>query len=178
MSPATEEIKTKHLSTYLNDHLAGSVAALELLEHLAKNYPDSSLESFFAELHADISADQDVLRDLLNTFGEKESTIRKAGAWLAEKLGRAKLNLDEHQVTGVGVLEALEGLVLGITGKGLLWRALSAASQTMPQLKGPDYAELEQRAVAQRNRVEEKRIAAARNAFREQPDATAAKRKL
>jgi hypothetical protein len=160
-------VSVNELSTYLNDHLAGSVAALELVEYLSKNYPDSTLETFFAELHADISADQDVLRDLLNTFGAKESAVRKAGAWIAEKFGRAKLNLDEHQVTGVGLLEALEGLVLGITGKGLLWRALAAASQTMPQLKGPDYAELEQRAVAQRNRVEEKRLAAARTAFRD-----------
>jgi hypothetical protein len=160
-------VSVTELSTYLNDHLAGSVAALELVEYLSKNYPDTTLETFFAELLADICADQDVLRDLLNTFGAKESAVRKAGAWIAEKFGRAKLNLDEHQVTGVGLLEALEGLVLGITGKGLLWRALAAASQTMPQLKGPDYTELEQRAVAQRNRVEEKRLAAARTAFRD-----------
>jgi hypothetical protein len=162
-----QTVSVNELSKYLNDHLAGSVAALELVEYLSKNYPDTTLETFFAELHADISADQDVLRDLLNTFGAKESSVRKAGAWIAEKFGRAKLNLDEHQVKGVGLLEALEGLVLGITGKGLLWRALSAASQVMPQLKGPDYAELEQRAVAQRNRVEEKRLAAARTAFRD-----------
>jgi hypothetical protein len=163
----TANISVKELGTYLNDHLAGSTAALELVEYLAKNYPDSTLETFFAELHADISADRDLLRDLLHTFGAKESVVRKAGAWIAEKFGQAKLNLDEHQIAGIGLLEALEGLVLGITGKGLLWRALSAASQTFPQLRGPDYGELEQRAVAQRNRVEEKRIAAAREAFRE-----------
>jgi hypothetical protein len=164
---ATATVSSKHLGTYLNDHLAGSVAALELLEHLAKKYPDTHMETFFAELHADISADQDVLRDLLRTFEEKESTVRKAGAWLLEKLGRAKLNLAEHETSGASLLEALEGLVLGITGKGLLWRALSVAAQTSPQLQGLDYAELEQRAVAQRNRVEEKRLAAARKAFRE-----------
>jgi hypothetical protein len=164
---ATAPVSTKHLSTYLNDHLAGSVIALELIEHIAKKFPDSDLETFFAELHADISADQDVLRDLLNTFGESESTVRKAGAWLVEKLGRVKLGLTENEVSGAGLLEALEGLVLGITGKGLLWRALAAASQTSPQLKGPNYAELEQRAVEQRNRVEEKRLAAARKAFRD-----------
>ena len=167
MSTTTAAVSTKELSTYLNDHLAGSVAALELIDYLAKNFRDSSLETFLAELHADIVADQDVLRDLLNIFEAKESAVRKAGAWIAEKFGRAKLNLDEHEVRGAGLLEALEGLVLGITGKGLLWRALAAASQTIPQLKGPDYAELEQRAVAQRNRVEEKRLAAAREAFRE-----------
>lgn len=156
----------KKLGTYLNDHLAGSVMALEMIEHLTKKFPGSPLENFFIELHAEVTADQNVLRDLIDTFGEKESTVRKAGAWLVEKLGRAKLALSEHEVGGTGLLEALDGLVLGITGKGLLWRALSAASQLTPQLKGPDYAALEQRAVDQRNRVEEKRLTAAREAFR------------
>ena len=167
----TGDVSAKHLGIYLNDHLAGSVAALELIEYLSKNYPDTTLETFFADLHADISADQDVLRDLLRTFEEGESAVRKAGAWLAEKLGRAKFGLSEHQVSGTGLLEALEGLALGITGKQLLWRALQSASDTTPQLRGLDYAHLEQRAREQRDRVEEKRLAAARDAFRSAPNA-------
>ena len=162
----TPDLSTKHLGTYLNDHLAGSVAALELIEYLSKNYPDTKLETFFADLHVDISADQEVLRDLLRTFEKGESTVRKAGAWIAEKLGRAKLGISEMEVRGTGLLEALEGLVLGITGKQLLWRTLGAASETMPQLKGLDYAHLEQRAREQRDRVEEKRLEAAREAFK------------
>lgn len=166
MNATQPSISTEHLGTYLNDHLAGSVAALELIEHLAKKYPDSTLESFFAELHADISTDQDVLRDFLNTFETKESTVRKAGAWLAEKMGQAKFGLKEHEVSGTGLLEALEGLVMGITGKQLLWRALASASEVMPPLRGPDYARLEQRAQEQRDRVEQKQLAAAREAFK------------
>jgi hypothetical protein len=160
------KLDVAQLSVYLNDHLAGSVAALELLEHVGKNYPDTGLEEFCAEMHAEISADQDVLRDLLHTFDEKESAVRKAGAWLAEKLGRVKLGLSENEVTGTGLLEALEGLTLGVTGKQLLWRALAAASESLPQLRGPDYAMLEQRAIEQRDRVDAKRLAAAREAFR------------
>ena len=160
------ELNVEHLSTYLNDHLAGSVAALELIEHLAKNYPDSPLESFLAELHADVAADQDVLRDLLRTFDVKESAVRKAGAWITEKFGQAKLGLSKHEVSGAGLLEALEGLALGISGKQLLWRSLAAAAESLPQLAGPDYARLEQKAMEQRDRVEEKRLAAARQAFR------------
>ena len=166
MTEATSALNVDHLSTYLNDHLAGSVAALELIEHLADKYPDTTLESFFADLHADISADQDVLRDFLNTFGAKESSVRKAGAWLAEKVGRAKFGVAENDVSGTGLLEALEGLAMGITGKQLLWRALASASEVMPQLRGPDYVRLEQRAMEQRDRVDQKRLAAAREAFK------------
>ncbi|CAN5739194.1 hypothetical protein BH20VER1_BH20VER1_06370 [soil metagenome] len=107
-----------------------------------------------------------VLRDLLHTFEAKESTVRKAGAWVAEKIGQVKFGLSENKVRGTGLLEALEGLVMGITGKQLLWRGLASASEVMPQLKGLDYPRLEERAREQRERVEEKRIAAAREAFK------------
>jgi hypothetical protein len=153
------------LHTYLNDHLAGSVAALELIEHLTKKFPGTELESFLADLYAHIEADQQVLRDLLNAFEQNESAFKKAGAWIAEKFGRTKFDIDKDDVSGVGLLEALEGLVLGITGKQLLWRSLATASEVWSQLRGPDYADLERRAAEQRDRVEEKRIAAAREAF-------------
>jgi hypothetical protein len=154
------------LHTYLNDHLAGSVAALELIKHLTTKFPGTELESFLADLYKHIEADQQVLRDLLEAFEKGESTVRKAGAWIAEKFGQAKFGLEKHDVSGIGLLEALEGLVLGISGKQLLWRSLATASQVWPQLRGLDYPTLERRAAEQRDRVEEKRIAAAREAFR------------
>ncbi|MDQ6809882.1 MAG: hypothetical protein M3Z64_10755 [Verrucomicrobiota bacterium] len=152
------------LDTYLNDHLAGAVAALELIEHLAKQSPGSNLKSFLAELHVEVMADQDLLRDLMKSFAMKESVVRKAGAWIAEKFGQAKLG-KENDGDGVGLLQGLEGLVLGITGKQLLWRALQSASGTVPQLQGADYPELERRATEQRDRVEQHRLIAARAAF-------------
>jgi len=42
------------LSDYLNDHLAGSVAALELLDRLVETYAGKPLERFFRELRDDI----------------------------------------------------------------------------------------------------------------------------
>ena len=36
----------EHLATYLNDHLAGSVAAIELLEHLQAAYGAMSWSIF------------------------------------------------------------------------------------------------------------------------------------
>ena len=163
---ASDRDNAELLHTYLNDHLAGSVAALELIEHLTKKFAGGELESFLADLYAHIEADQQVLRDLLSAFEQSESAIRKAGAWIAEKFARPKFGIEQDDVSGVGLLEALEGLVLGITGKQLLWRALATAAEVWPQLRGPDYADLERRAAEQRDRVEEKRIAAARAAFR------------
>lgn len=161
---STADASTNHLSTYLNDHLAGSVGALELVEHLTKNHAGTPLEDFFANLHKEISADQDVLRDVLNTLDMNESSVRKAGAWMAEKLGRLKLG-PHGDASGVGFLQSLEGLVIGITGKQLLWRALAAAAERTPRLALADYAQLERRALEQRERVEAKRLEVARQAF-------------
>ena len=45
----------KHIAIYLNDHLAGSVAALEILEQLKTEHTGTPLQQFLAELRADTS---------------------------------------------------------------------------------------------------------------------------
>jgi hypothetical protein len=63
----------------------------------------------------------------------------------------------------LGLLLALETLVIGITGKKLLWRALAAAD--LPQLQEFDFAKLTRRAEEQIDRVEAERIRAAQQAL-------------
>ena len=153
------------LTNYLNDHLAGSVGALELLDRLIDTYREKPLEHFFRNLREDIQHDQEQLKGLMQKLGADESAVRKAGAWLVEKLSRAKIGLSEEPEGEVGLLLALEALVLGITGKRSLWRALQSASRTVPQLARMDYAALEEGAIEQCERVEAKRLEAARTAF-------------
>ncbi len=154
------------LSSYLNDHLAGSVGALELLDRLIDIYQTKPLERFFRDLRNEIDADQEILKELIAKLGEKESAVRKAGAWIVEKLSRAKIQLSETREGEMGLFLALEGLALGINGKQSLWRALATASETAPPLRGPDYATLEKRAVEQHDRVEATRLEIALKVFR------------
>ena len=120
----------EELTTYLNDHLAGSVGALELLDRLIEVHQDKPIGKFFEGLRAEIQADQDELKALLGKLKVEESTVRKAGAWIAEKLSRSKIELDgDPAEASAGLFLALEALVLGITGKRSLWRALQAASR-------------------------------------------------
>jgi hypothetical protein len=160
-----ERATMKELTKYLNDHLAGSVGALELLDRLIDTYRARPLEKFFEGLRDDVRYDQEQLQELMQKLGAEESTVRKAGAWVVEKLSRAKIELSEEAEGEVGLLLALEALVLGITGKRSLWRALQSASRTLPQLARLDYAGLEKRAIEQCERVEAKRLEAARTAF-------------
>jgi hypothetical protein len=155
----------EELPSYLKDHLAGSVGALELLDHLIETYKGEPLEEFFQNLRDEIDADQETLQDLIEELGEKESAVRKAGAWVAEKLSRAKIRLSASEKNQLGLLRALEGLVLGITGKRALWAALAVAADAVPQLRELDYARLQKRAAEQCYRVEVKRLEVAREVF-------------
>jgi len=152
------------LISYLNDHIAGSVAALELLDHLIarRAAPDREL---LAELRRQIQEDQQVLMQLLQDLGGKESAVRKAAAWLTEKLGQAKLLIDDSGSGELRTLEALETLALGIQGKLSLWRALAAVHDLIPQLASLDHARLQSRALEQFDQVDRLRLHAARRAL-------------
>ncbi len=154
----------KDLATYLRNHLAGATAAIELLEHLEEKYEGEELGKFFAKLNQEVTADRDVLRRLLDRFS-RESPVRNAIGWLGEKFGRAKIKVAGENPGQLGLLEAFEVLVLGITGKQLLWRALHASLGESPLLKGFNLAELEQRAIDQSEQVEGHRLEAARAVF-------------
>ncbi len=69
-------------------------------------------------------------------------------------------------MTAPSLLQALEALALGITGKRLLWRSLAAISPNFPALQGTDFGGLEKRAQDQFERVETLRLEMAREAFR------------
>ena len=153
----------KELPSYLNDHLAGSVSALELLAHWAHDQKGKPLGHFFAETEREIKADQDVLREVMHSLGIEESNVRKAGAWAAEKVGRVRLMIAGDEPRSVGLMLTLEGVIMGVTGKKLAWRALAAAN--LPQLGGYDFEKLQRRAQQQIERIEAERMRAVLEAF-------------
>lgn len=153
------------LITYLNDHVAGSVVAIELLDHLRELSSGTETDRVLVVLQSEIQEDQAVLLGLLHELGGKESRLREAAARLAEKLGEAKLKLDDPGSGKLRLLEALETLGLGILGKLALWRALESAREEVPVLRKADFVELKRRAQSQHDRVEAERLRAVRDAF-------------
>jgi len=159
-----------YIATYLNDHLAGSVVAVELMENLETVYAGLPIADFIAKLRADIEVDIRELEDLMGHLQISESRTRKASAWLTEKFTQLKLRLDDPAHGDLRLFESLEALSLGIEGKRSLWLALSAAAELSPQLRIANYQRLQQRAEEQRARVEGQRLELARKALnREQP---------
>jgi len=146
-----------HIETYLNDHLAGSVVAIELLEHLESSH-DAQWAVFFRTLRADIESDREKLETLMKEMDIDQSKLRKGMAWLGEKFTALKMRLDDPADGDLRLFESLEALSLGIEGKRSLWLALAEASTGNPQLRQLDYPHLIARAEEQRARVERRRL--------------------
>ena len=163
----------EHLATYLNDHLSGATAAVELLDHLASTYKQPDINGFVIQLKREIEDDTLVLEDLMARLKVEQSRSRKASAWLAGKLGELKLVVDDPAAGSLRLFESLEALSLGIEGKRSLWLALIAAAEKDPNLNLINYERMVQRAEDQRNRVEARRRELAKNALTSQSSSSA-----
>jgi hypothetical protein len=158
-----------HLATYLNDHLAGAVAAIELLTHIEAAHAGTGTAHVFAELRADVEADRQELEALMGRLHVTVSRAREVTAFLAEKVTQLKLRLDDSAGGALRLLEVSEAVALGVEGKRALWRALAAAAEAAPALQVADYGRLTRRAEEQRQRAETVRLEAARAAFTAAP---------
>jgi hypothetical protein len=155
-------VSNEALSAYLNDHLAGSVGAIEMVERaITENAGNSLARRLEQELEV-IRKDQDIVRDLITRLGSTESRLKKAGAWLVEKAGRVKLGGTEEP-TELSRMETLEALVVGIHGRRALWRALRVVADKHPVLRDLDLDLLERQTAQQHDRVEEWRLEAAKD---------------
>ena len=152
------------LRTYLNDHLAGSVMAIELCERTIGENEGTPFAARLARLLEEIREDQTVLKGLIEGIDGGQNPLKKAGAWLAAQAGRLKLG-GTDEPGELSRLELLEMLTTGIHGKRALWRALRAVAARHEALLGVDLDVLERRAIEQHDEVEEMRLEAAKAAL-------------
>ena len=74
------------LPTYLQDHLAGALHAIELLKSMRDHFAGEPLGTFAAEVLAQVEADRDVLARIAESAGGSPGGVKEWGAWLAEKV--------------------------------------------------------------------------------------------
>ena len=154
-----------HLRIYLNDHLAGSVVAVEQAEHCLAHNEAGALGALLPRLLAEIRDDQGVLEGLLGRIGGTENPLKQAAAWVAEKAHRAKRSGDLLGYSDLKRLEELEMLVLGVAGKQVLWEALGATCASDDRFRDVDFPALAASARQQRADLEPHHLDAARRAF-------------
>ena len=154
------------LDSYLNDHLAASAAAVELVERIQANNDDTALDTYLEGLVRDIEADRATLTEVMERLGVPPSKPKQVAGKVLETLSRFRLN---ERVTGsadVTRLMEIETLSLGIEGKLALWQSLSQVTTSRPELAGFDLPALMARAADQRRGLEPFRLEAAAQALR------------
>lgn len=169
LAAAAVLMTSNHLDTYLNDHMAGSVVAIHLLQHLETADWAQSVASLAARLRAEIEEDQQELAGLMQRVGSAASSVRQAAGWLTQQMTQLKMRLDDPSDGSLRLLETLEFVALGIDGKRALWELLARVAESLPALRGVDYARLIQRAIEQRRRIEEPRLVGGLLAFGTHP---------
>jgi hypothetical protein len=153
------------LGIYLNDHLAGAAAGVELAEKLGSTYEGTPFGTAVAAVAREIKEDRETLQRLVERLGIGKSPVKQAAGWVFEKVTRLRFN---QQLTGSAELTRLletETLSLGIEGKLAMWQALRGIPRLDAELGAADYDRLIARARQQRETLEPHRLEAATKAF-------------
>jgi hypothetical protein len=151
------------LEIYLNDHLAGSALGSDLARRALSSNEGNDYGKALSWIATEIEEDRDSLAAMIDGLGYSRNRLKEGGAWLAEKIGRLKMN---GQITGYSDLSRLieiEGLSLGVNGKLSLWENLRASFG--PTVGGVALEPLVERGVRQRDELESLRTEAAKEAF-------------
>jgi hypothetical protein len=145
------------LGIYLNDHLAGAVAGHELAKRTLGQNRGTPYEQDLEMLAREIGEDKQTLEGLMDDLGIRKVAWKTSAAWVAEKVGRAKLNGALIGYSPLSRLEELEGLRSGVEGKASMWNNLAGAASARRRIDPAEMRRLLQRATDQSDRL--KRLA-------------------
>jgi hypothetical protein len=161
--PAAGDGGKPYLRIYLNDHRAGSAAGLALARRSQRNNAGSALGATLGTIVEQFVEDAAALQRIAQHLDVPENRVKTAAARAAEFVGRAKSNGHVFEYSDLSRLLELEALLAAIDAKKSLWRALIATRVAVPA--ETDLAELERRAVHQRELLRPFHLTAAHEAL-------------
>jgi hypothetical protein len=134
------------LPIYLNDHLAASTIGRDLANRAANSNQSTEFGAFLHDLAAQIDADRAQLEDVMARLDVGRDIAKVSVGWLAEKLGRLKLNGRLLEYSPLSRIVELEALISGVDAKRAMWRMLAAAAPQEPRIADIDFVQLIARA--------------------------------
>ncbi|MFD7258249.1 hypothetical protein [Streptomyces sp. NPDC059874] len=141
--------RSRLLAIYLNDHLTGAGAGVELLRRAARAHRGTPLGPPLAAMAQEVAQDLESLRRIMTDLQVPVMRSRIALGRLAEKAGRLKLNGRVVSRSPLSDVVELEAMRLGVEGKACAWRSLQAVADTDPRIDGVRLRELLRRAERQ-----------------------------
>lgn len=127
-------MRDDHLKVYLSDHLAELVLERELAARCQKNNPAGSLGQFLARFLEELKDQEAEVREMLHRVGGSESMVKEGAAWLAEKLGRLKLNNSLVSYSDLSRVLELETLVAAGRARLSFWQTATSVFVQDPRL--------------------------------------------
>jgi hypothetical protein len=153
------------LKIYVTDHLALLVGETELAERCHRSNEEGTLGLFLQELSADLHAEQQLLKEMLERIGGSQSLVKQGMAWLAEKAGRFKLNDALLEYSDLSRLVELETLSVAAHERRSFWENLEAARGADTRLSQIGFAAQQQQALRHAEALTKHRLDAARKAI-------------
>ena len=153
------------LRIYLNDHLAGSTAGIELARRCQRENKEILVGVRLARLLPELEAERAALLDYLGRVGGRVDRFKRGAAWMAEKVARLKLNGNLIGYSDLSRVEELEALLLGVRARLGLWEVLDELTRGDPRFSDVDWEALEAQSQRHVETLTEERMRAARQAF-------------
>ena len=147
------------LAAYLNDHLAGAAAGIQLAGRISRGTSDHDLAAMLGRFIEEFRDDYAALERVMDAWGIARDRAKQVLALGGEWMGRLKhvtpmLRSGSEALVG---LEDVELLSLGIEGRTLLLRGLRELSSRLP-LADLDLEMRIERARRQRDELEPFRL--------------------
>ena len=151
------------LAIYLRDHHAAAIAETEVAKRSANSNQGTAFAGLLEELQREALEDLRSLDEIMQRLGIQSAKGKDGAAWVAEKLGRLKLNGSVTAYSPLSRVVELEGISIAVESKKAMWRSLQQLEDD--RLQRSELERLEARAADQQRRLEAARLEAVRIAF-------------
>lgn len=154
------------LRRYLIDHLTGSDSAFLLVDRLRHAHRDTPHAALFDSLHREFAEERQEVMALLHRLGATPISLKRVLGKTAGVLSQAAGAANPGTLSFFATLEAL---AIGVQGKRCLWRAAQQLEPALAAVGPRSFAELEDLAISQWQRIERRRLALVAATFEARP---------
>lgn len=157
------------LKIYLNDHLAGATAGVELARRTLRENRGNPVGQYYETFVPELEEDRATIEAILLALGQPQNLVKQGIGWAVEKLGRLKLNGRFVRYSPLSRMIELEGLCIGSEGRLSMWRSLRSLANKDARLGRFNFEALIARAEQQLRTLERLRQQASDEAFSDGP---------
>ncbi|MBV09106.1 hypothetical protein [Rubinisphaera sp.] len=128
---------------YLDDHLSVIVGEMELIERCYNSNRHSELGFFLKQLQSDLRVQKETVEKVFHCLDFETSIqgqLKQGAAWLAEKIGRFKLNDSLLEYSDLSRVVELVALLAVTQERIALWVTLNSLSNTDLRFKDFEFS--------------------------------------